>query len=364
MRKLAIIGTVGLPARYGGFETLAENLVKYSAEHSESKIDITVYCSGQVYDERQEFFLGARLRYSRLSANGMQSVLYDALTALDAAARGHDRILLLGVSGAFVIPIIKIFYNSKIFVNIDGIEWKRQKWGRLARFFLRWSESIAIRESHGVIADNQAIADYVMDGFGVRSFVISYGGDHALLGGDIENSLTNVPERFALSLCRIEPENNIEMILEAFSVLDTPLVFVGNWNNSKFGRQLRNKFREFENIFMIDPIYDSSQLKKIRERADLYIHGHSAGGTNPSLVEMMHFKIPIVAYNCAFNRFTTEDCAEYFLNSDELIDVVRNLSSLKASKIAIAMQNLARSRYTWDAVGKAYFSLLGVSDAH
>ena len=173
-----------------------------------------------------------------------------------------------------------------------------------------------------------------------------------------------LPERYALSVCRIEPENNIAMILEAFaSKTSMPLVFVGNWNNSNFGIELRQRYAAKLNIHLIDPIYDIGVLRTLRQNAFIYIHGHSAGGTNPSLVEMMHFGLPILSYDCVFNRFTTEDSAIFFKDADSLRINLEKIKPDEAANIGSDIRRIALKRYTWAAIGKAYFDLLlGIED--
>ena len=359
--KIAIIGTVGVPAHYGGFETLAENLVVFAHQQlASSDKSLTVYCSGRGYSKRSTNFLGARLRYSHFNANGAQSVLYDAFTAIDAALRGHDRLLFLGVSGAVIIPLLRLFTRAKIVTNVDGIEWRREKWKGFARRFLQWSEAIAVRYSHAVIADNQGIADYLKEKYGVQAEVIAYGGDHALSKtAPASNTSLKLPQNYALALCRIEPENNVEMILEAFSgQQQVSLVFVGNWENSEFGRKLYQRFKDDKNINLLAPIYDIGELRYLRESAAVYVHGHSAGGTNPSLVEMMHFGIPVMAFDCTYNRHTTDNKAAFFQNPYQLQQLISHLDQDSGAKMGAELKQVAQERYTWAAVGKAYFELL------
>lgn len=355
---IAIIGTVGVPGRYGGFETLAENLVHHHA-HSGIRTRLTVYCSGRANPvPRPASYETAVLRYVPLNANGVQSIPYDILSLMNALWRGHDRLLLLGVSGALSLPLIRLVSRAQIVTNIDGIEWQRAKWNGLARFVLKMSEWAAVRFSHRVIADNQAIADYITQSYGRDCAVIAYGGDHALAVAGDAIALADLPERYALALCRIEPENNVHVILEAWSTLTQPLVFVGNWDNSAYGRELRTKYGKHHRIRLIDPIYEPATLRALRERACVYIHGHSAGGTNPSLVEMMHFGIPIIAHGCSFNRHSTADAARYFETPAELVAAIRGLSEADAAQIGIAMRELARCHYMWSKIGAAYFALL------
>lgn len=303
--KIALLGTVGVPARYGGFETLAENLVLYHRRTGHCA-GLTVWCSGKDNAEHPMRFESADLRYVGLRANGAQSIPYDALSLWQAVRSGHDRILLLGVSGALALPLIRLISRARVITNIDGIEWKREKWTGLARLILRASEWAAVRFSHEVIADNEAIADHVRKTYGSGCHVVAYGGDNALAPTDPAKAPASLPKRYALALCRIEPENNVHVILEAFHGLNTPLVFVGNWDNSGFGRGLKAQYGNRSNLYLLDPIYEASTLHALRARASVYVHGHSAGGTNPSLVEMMHFGIPVLAHGCAFNRHSTE----------------------------------------------------------
>jgi glycosyltransferase involved in cell wall biosynthesis len=298
------------------------------------------------------------LRYSRLKANGAQSVLYDVVTLTDAARRGNDAVLLLGVSGALILPFIRLLSPMRIVTNVDGIEWRRDKWKGLARRFLRLSEWAAVRFSHQIVADNQGIADYLRESYGVEVAVIAYGGDHALEVG--KEALPNSPVRtlpadYALALCRIEPENNVDLILQAFSSVPKPLVFVGNWNGSSYGRTLKASYDSVQGIHLLDPIYEPGDLHRLRSGASLYVHGHSAGGTNPSLVEMMHFGVPILAFDCAYNRFTTENMAQYFLSVEGLRNLALQNHYVNGGE---AMLKIARKRYLWSTIGDKYFDII------
>jgi len=170
--NISIIGTAGIPARYGGFETLAENLVT----HNSGGAAYTVFCSSRLYHERPATYHGARLRYISLSANGASSILYDLIGMLRSLR--SDVMLILGVSGCVFLPLIRLFYRGKIITNVDGIEWRRDKWSGLARFVLHISEKFAVRFSGVVIGDNQGIVDYIEKEYGRKSVLIEYGADH------------------------------------------------------------------------------------------------------------------------------------------------------------------------------------------
>ena len=355
--RIAIIGTVGIPGRYGGFETLAENLVIY---HNKIGInaDIAVWCSGAQTPKKIDKFLQAKLYYINLKANGVYSVLYDFLSIVNAVRLGYNRILILGVSGACMLPIFRLFTNAKFISNIDGIEWKRTKWGRLSSLFLRMSEWAAVKFSHEVISDNEAIAEYVSYQYNYDSRVIAYGGDQALTHSDKMSICDNLPKTFCLGLCRIEPENNVHLVLEAFINSKKNIVFVGNWTGSAYGENLRLKFAKYPNIFLLDPEYEPDKLYTLRSRAEVYLHGHSAGGTNPSLVEMMHFGVPVLAFDCRFNRMTTENRALYFKTAEDIRCTLEDSDNCIVVKSAEEMKRIANSRYTWEIIGEQYFKLL------
>lgn len=357
-RKIAVVGTVGLPANYGGFETLLENLVRYHNLKSLS-YDLTVYCSSRTYPEKKGDYLSAKLKYIPLLANGVQSILYDILSILASVWNRNDVILILGVSGATVLPLVRFISSAHVITNIDGIEWKRHKWRGIAKLFLRLSEKIAVLFSHKVIADNKVIADYVQQTYRVESQVIAYGGDHALKFDTVSLDEYKLPKEYAFSVCRIEPENNVDLIVKAFSKQNLiPLVIVGNWSNSDYGKDIRNLYESCKHIYLLDPIYDLGKLKTLRVQAKFYVHGHSAGGTNPSLVEAMHFGHPILAYDCSFNRCTTEDKAFYFHSENELLELISSHKELQTSNAGKDMLEIANRRYTWDIIAKQYFSLL------
>jgi glycosyltransferase involved in cell wall biosynthesis len=342
---ISIVGTVGLPACYGGFETLVENLVEEDCNN-----DITVYCSSKSYAKKISMYKGARLVYIPLKANGPQSIFYDIASLLHALFKQPDVVLILGVSGCIFLPFFRFLSKARVVTNIDGLEWRRDKWSKGPKRFLKFSEKLAVKHSDVVISDNQAIADYVQHEYGVKSTVIAYGGDHAVC-----KDMTIRDDGFALALCRIEPENNVEMILEAFSQTDKPLKFIGNWNSSEFGRSMKSKFSVFNHIDIIDPIYDINKLSVLRSSCSFYVHGHSAGGTNPSLVEMMHFGKPIFCFDCNYNRASTEDKAEFFADADVLVDLMKLEETIDNGHI---MLEIARRRYTWDIVRKQYFDVM------
>tara|TARA_A100001391_G_scaffold194032_2_gene169972 strand:- start:1318 stop:2388 length:1071 start_codon:yes stop_codon:yes gene_type:complete len=350
--KVSIVGIVGVPASYGGFETLVENLLLEGLGH---KHDITVYCSKKHYKDQAKEFHGANLAYINLEPNGTSSILYDAVSLFKSLASGSSHILLLGVSGAIVLPIVKLLSpKTKVITNIDGLEWRRDKWPSLAKKYLKFSESLAIKYSDKIIADNKAIHDYVLSEYNQASDVIAYGGDHAVRNPPADAS-SPVDFDYAFSVCRVEPENNIALVLEAFSISKKNIVFIGNWDASTYGKDLKLKYSNDSYVHIFDPIYDLKLLYRYRSNASAYVHGHSAGGTNPSLVEMMHFDVPILAYDCIYNRETLNNAGDFFTDVSSLQEI---LSSGFFNSVANVERNkeYAVTEYTWSNIYAKYLS--------
>lgn len=356
MKKIAIIGSVGLPAKYGGWETLVHHLTK----KLEGEFQFTVYCSSNKYPEKQDFCNGAHLVYINLDANGVQSIAYDIISMLKAI-RFADTLLILGVSGCIFLPILKLISKKTCIVNIDGLEWRREKWGKFAKWFLKLSECVSVRFADNVVADNKAIQEYVNREYSRESILIAYGGDHAIrpLRDEAILSLYGLTSRrYAFKVCRIEPENNIDLIIQSFETyLGIDLVIVGNWNNSDYGNGLREKYGVVAHLHLLDPIYDHSILDQLRTACHVYVHGHSAGGTNPSLVEAMSLGLPVVAYDCVFNRETTSGQALFFSTTDDLVTILKNLDDEQLAGLGAKMKQSADQMYTWDKISASYAEL-------
>ena len=346
--KVSIIGTVGVPAAYGGFETLAEELTT-----SLSHRDFLVFCERSAYTKRPRKWKNCRLIYLPIPANGFSSIIYDALSLLISNVKGVRIHIVLGVSGCIFLPLFKrLFPGSKYIVNVDGIESRRAKWSKLAKAFLEFSEGIAVKNADVVVTDNKAIAEYVERKFDVKSETVAYGAKYFC---DPKEKLNNDKIR-AMALCRIEPENNVHLILEAFKRVNVPLTFIGNWNYSSYGRNLRQQYAKINNITLLDPIYDIEIIKKIRHDHAIYIHGHSVGGTNPSLVEAMAAGHLCICFDCVFNRFSTEDNALFFSSTQDLVAI---LNSIKIdTSISSKSYKIAVEKYTWKIISEQYEQFL------
>lgn len=357
-KKISVIGTVGVPACYGGFESLVDNLLDFTPQNVED----TVFCSAKKYEKRLETYKGARLVYLEKDANGKESILYD-FESMKMALKPPfcaDVLLVLGVSGCIFLPYIRRIFKGKIITNIDGLEWRREKWSFPVKKFLKLSEKMAVNYSDVVIGDNKGITDYVKAEYKKDSVLIAYGGDQVSHVKD-DSLFEKYPfcrAPYAVSVCRIEPENNIHLILEAFSHRpEKNLVLVGNWEKSEYGRTLKEKYSAFKNLHLLNPVYEPHEVNWLRSNAALYIHGHSAGGTNPSLVEAMNLALPILAFDCVYNRTTTEEKCLYCKTASDLEKLLLTEEKTLA-EIAVRMGEAGKRLYSWERIASEYNALL------
>lgn len=356
MKKIAIVGTLGVPAKYGGFETLVENII---GDNASDDIEYTIFCSKRAYDERPKRYKGERLKYVFLYANGAQSVPYDILSLMRCWFGGYDAIVILGVSGCTFLPIFRLFYRKRLIINIDGLEHRRNKWTKSAKRFLLKSEQMAVKYADVVVADNKGIQDYVTETYHKPSTLIAYGGDHVLRNvskgyqEDVLEKYGLEKNGYAFTVCRIEPENNCHKILEAFARSGKELMFVGNFEHSQYAINLRKKYEKYPNIKIQSAIYDLDILYALRKNSRWYIHGHSAGGTNPSLVEAMHFGRTILAYDVIYNRETTQGKACYWKNIDQLVSLLDDESVDNGEE----MVRIAQTEYVWKHIAEQYEAL-------
>lgn len=349
--RVAVIGTQGVPAHYGGFESLVENIIGF---HKSPDIQYTIFCSSTLMDSSLPRYKGAELRYVHLNAHGIHSVAYDIISLCRVLA-GYDTILILGVSGCVSLPVLKHLTRSCIIVNIDGHEYRRNKWGPLARSFLRLSETMAVHHADVVVTDNKGIQQYVNRVYHRDAELIAYGGDHAVRpipaaqSRMVLDSYGLTAGGYSLAICRIEPENNVHIILEAFRGTNHRLAAVGNWGHSEYSQELWNKYKDDDNLLLLDSIYDLDTLYALRSNARYYIHGHSAGGTNPSLVEAMFFNMPILAYDVVYNRETTFGLAHYFTDSASLRKLID--TDIKPDGRLVRK---AHEAYNWKTIAAQY----------
>ncbi len=359
-KKLAVIGTVGVPAKYGGFETL----VHYMVENLNERFDMTVYCSSVAYKREDQManWKGAKLKYVPMKANGWQSIFYDLYSMVHALFYA-DVLLVLGISAGIFIPILKLLWpKKKIILNIDGLEWRRPKWNWAIKKYLMFSERIACKYCDEIITDNRILKAYAKIRYNIDSHLIEYGADHVKKVTITQKDIERYPflaGEYAFKVARIEPENHLHVILEAFALVPkNKLVIVGNWKNSQYGLDLLESYKDSVNITLLDPIYEQKELDLLRSNAQYYLHGHSAGGTNPSLVEAMYLGLPILSFDVIYNRVTTNNQAIFFSSVEELRQLLLQIDRQPLIAVSEQLKEYAMKRYTWQSICHRYGNLL------
>ena len=240
---------------------------------------------------------------------------------------------------------------------MDGIEWKRKKWNAPTRLFLKICRNLSLRFANTVLLDNKVMLEGISHRYRYKIRLITYGWEHL---PTIEAYSKPVDFEYALVIARAEPENNLEMIMEVFSGLtDLNLIVITNAGETKHGRYLIKRFSGNENIRFIEAIYDKPVLlNAYRINCILYIHGHSAGGTNPSLIEAMSCGLTITAWDNDFNRTASDNRLSYFLDRNSL---QRNISTHLKNHKRIPdrkLQGFAREKYSWKKVAEDFRSVL------
>ena len=358
--KIAILGTRGIPARYGGFETFAE---KIAVGLTERGVDVTVFCeTGGVLSP--DNLQGVKLRYVAAPSLGpLQTILYD-LRCLWAARKGYDVVYMLGY-GAAPFCLIPRLHGAEVWINPDGLEWARAKWGFVAKSYFHLMEWASVRVASRIIADSEAIATSLASRQGklAHCTVIPYGCE-VIETPPSPQPLTEWdlgPRDYFLVICRLEPENHVLEILQAFqqSRSNRQLVVVGNHlAKTRYVAELLAVHDS--RIRMIGTVYDQAKLTCLRYYSFAYMHGHSVGGTNPSLLEAMGCGNLIIAHDNPFNRETLGPCGFYFASVPELIETIDSAEQKEGglARLRESSKERARTNYRWSDVVSSYAALL------
>jgi len=332
--KIGILGTRGIPNAYGGFEQFAEQL---SVGLHERGHEVYVYNSS-LHPYKQKEWKNVRIIHCRDLENRMGTAgqfIYDLNCIRDAQKRNFDILLHLGYTSDSLWH--RLWPGKAInIVNMDGLEWKRSKYNRFTQRFLKWAESLAARNADTMIADSPDMQQYLLNTYGKRPIYIPYGADiFSKPDVSILKKYDLQPHQYFLVISRMEPENNIEMVIKGHlaSQHPYPLFIIGNIMN-KFGRHITSTYKN-QAIKFSDAIYDQSELDNLRYYCSLYFHGHSVGGTNPSLLEAMACGCRIAAHDNRFNRAVLQTETDYFPNENAVKNIINtpvNLSTINQWK--------------------------------
>lgn len=316
--QIAILGTRGIPNYYGGFEQCAEYLALGLVERG---FEVLVYNSHN-HPYKDNLWNGVKLQHcydpeDTLSTAGQ--FIYDLNCILDLRKRKVDVILQLGYTSSSIWGWL-LPKKTVVTTNMDGLEWKRTKYSNKVRKFLLYAERLGIKYSDHLISDSIGIQEYIKNKYQKESIFIPYGA-HLFSSTDIDIlSEYNVNAyKYDMLIARLEPENSIEVILTgvASAKTDRPFLVVGK-HMTKYGEYLKEKFEKNDNIRFIGGVYEIHKLNNLRYYSNIYFHGHTVGGTNPSLLEAMASNSLICANDNPFNRYILNDDALYFNNAEDV----------------------------------------------
>lgn len=353
--RIGILGTRGVPNHYGGFEHISEYVSAGLVKRGHS---VTVYNShNHPYAENN--WNGVEIKHcydpEYLIGSAGQFV-YDLNCILDAREKNFDVVLIMGYTSSSVWG--KLYpEKSTIITNMDGLEWKRSKYSKKVQLFLKHAERLAVKYSEHYIADSMVIKSYLNEKYSINSKYIPYGAD---LYSEEEREQYDegdaLKEDYFLLMARMEPENNIETILEGFnhSNSDKKFKVLGDTDN-RFGKFITHKFANDDRIEFKGSIFNNAKVRALQNSSYLYFHGHSVGGTNPSLLEAMASEALIAAHNNPFNRSVLNTDAFYFSNANEVRSLVETVQRKDIERTMVS-NNLHKIKYqfNWEKVIDQY----------
>lgn len=353
--KIGIIGTRGIPNEYGGFEQLAEKL---SVGLLQKGHEVVVYNSHK-HSYQQKTFKGVTIVHcfdAEYILGTAGQFIYDFNCVMDARKRNFDVLLFLGYTSSSVWGFL---YPGKtvIISNMDGFEWKRHKYSKPVRYFLKYAEKLAVKYSNYFIADSIAMHAYLKNKYKVHSEYIAYGAE--IFNNQQEELLSSYnlcKKNYFMLMARMEPENNIEMILEGFhkSASDKKFVVVGSTNN-KFGKRMLRKFGCDSRIVFAGAIYDNQVTHTLKYNCPMYFHGHTVGGTNPSLIEAMASKVLIAAHDNNFNRAVLNENGYYFTSDRDVKTLVESVQpDIKEETMTRNNFEKIKNSYNWPLIIEQY----------
>jgi glycosyltransferase involved in cell wall biosynthesis len=355
--KIALVGTRGVPARYGGFETCVEQvglrLVKAGHE-------VIVYCRAVDGEPRLAEYEGMKLVYlPAMRKKSLETLSHTALSVLHLLRHPVDAAIVFNSANSPFLPLLRM-RGIPVATHVDGLEWKRTKWQGAGRRYYRLAESLSVRWSDRLIADAQGIADYYSAEFGAETELIAYGAP--IITEENPASIAELdlsPRGYHLVVARFEPENHVHLIVEGYrrSKAELPLVVVGS---APYADAYTAQVRALadERVIFLGGVWDQDLLDQLYANSATYLHGHSVGGTNPSLLRAIGAGAATLAYDVNFNREVLDDSGRFFSTAE---DVARELESAEAmperTRARGRRAQQVAYRYDWDDVAASYEAL-------
>ena len=355
--SIAMVGTRGIPARYGGFETCVEEVGRRLADRGH---DVVVYCRSASEDPRPAaVHLGMRLVHlPALRRRSLETLSHTALSVGHLARRRTDAAFVFNAANSPFLPVLRAA-RVPVATHVDGLEWQRDKWSGTGKAYYRFAESLAVRWSDALIADAVGIADYYRDEFQAATELISYGAPRIHPEADRLAELGLERGGYHLVVARFEPENHVDVIVEGYraSSSSAPLVVVGS---APYAEEHTRRIRSFadDRVRFLGGVWDQELLDQLYGGARTYLHGHSVGGTNPSLLRAIGAGAPTTAFDVGFNREVLGEAGRYFSTASH---VAHHIDAADADAAVLTERSAgsreAALRYDWDDVADRYEDL-------
>ena len=352
-----MVGTRGVPARYGGFETAVEEVGRRLAERGH---EVVVYCRSTGPDaERPARHLGMSLVHlPAIRSRSLETLSHSALSVGHLVRHRVDAAVVFNAANAPLLPVLRAA-RIPVATHVDGLEWKRAKWGTAGRRYYRVVEALAVRWSDALIADAQGIADYYDREFGAPTTLLTYGAPQITAGTERLAELRLEPRGYHLVVARFEPENHVHLIVEGYrrSGARKPLVVVGSAPYSDAYTREVHELAD-ERVRFLGAVWDQVQLDQLYGNCATYLHGHSVGGTNPSLLRAIGAGAPVLGYDVDFNREVAGDAGQYFADAATLAQLIEaaEVDPVGTASAGRRARVLAR-RYDWERVADGYEEL-------
>lgn len=351
MKKVAIIGSHGLFAKYGGWDQLVNNLcLKKSGD-----ISYLVFNSKET-PIASELPLGVNVIKLPLRANGIQGAFYDFFSIF-LSYRKVDSFLLLGAQGLPLLLLLNFFSKKNIVVNPGGVEWERPKFNIILKLYLKFVFLLSVNYCTTVVLDNKHYLTYVKGKYRRADIkIIPYGGQisYLLAPNDFEEKYKFLASGYYLSVSRALKDNHLDELCSSFLEAGKKLVLISNFSSSDYGNYVLNKYQGFDGIYLINGLYDKDELDLVRRNCFAYVHTHTLCGTAPSLVEMIVANRPIFYIDVPQNRHTMKGFGIPYTAFDQLSVLLKSTDIIDDR--VIATEDLVKF-YSWDNVVRSYESL-------
>jgi glycosyltransferase involved in cell wall biosynthesis len=358
--KIAILGSRGIPAAYGGYDTLSEELsIRLINVPS---IEVIVYCRSSYYKEKPPKYNGVELIYlpaPRIKL--IESLLNSFLSTINVLGNEIDVIFFLDPANAPFCLLLRLC-GKKVVIHTDGLGWKRRKWGHIARRYYKFAEWLSVKAANVLVTDNHIMQQYYKENYGADSVCIPYGATNNYgLDKSVLKEYGLKPREYLLVVARLEPENNTDLIIQEYTKIKVkfPLVVVGD---SPYGSDYFAQLSQLagEGVYFTGRINDQAKLNALYQGAYLYIHGHEVGGTNPSLLRAMGYGTPPVVLNVPFNISVINNSGYIFeRDKGHLCNLLENLleNPLQVIQMGQRAQERVLKHFTWDGVAESYKEL-------